>query len=156
MTAGVIIAIIALGLILIFLEIFLIPGTSLFGILGGLAILTGDILIYNNYGAKWGGIAVAATIVALAIAIAAGFRVIQSNKMAMKAEIKGKVNELEKDLYSIGDIGKAVTELRPNGKGVFNGQRVDVYSSGEYIQRESDLEIIKITNHKIYVKQAKT
>ena len=70
----------------------------------------------------------------------------------MKAEITGKVNEIEKNLYNIGDKGIAVSELRPNGKGMFNGNKIDIYSNGEYIQRDTAVEIIKITNDKIFVK----
>jgi len=152
----VILSIILVGLILIFLEIFLIPGTTLFGIIGGIALIIGVILIYSNYGAKWGNIAAVSTGVLVVAAVVAGFKVIESNKLAMKAEITGKVNELEKHLYNVGDKGTAVSELRPNGKGMFNGERADIYSTGEYIQRGSEVEIIKITHDKIFVKQSKT
>lgn len=155
MTLGIIIAIIAIGLILIFLEIFLIPGTTLFGIVGGVALIIGVLLIYYNYGNKWGNITVGITLFLVAVAVVAGFKVIQSNSLAMKAEITGKVNELDKHLYNVGDRGTTVSELRPNGKGMFSGNKIDIYSNGEYIQRESEVEIIKITHDKIYVKLIK-
>ncbi len=156
MTLGIIIAIILVGLVLIFLEIFLIPGTTLFGIVGGVALIAGVLLVYSTYGSKWGNIATASTIVFLAVAVVSGFKVIQSNKLAMKAEITGKVNELEKHLYNVGDKGMTVSELRPNGKGMFDGNKIDIYSNGEYIQRETEVEIIKITNDKIFVKPFKS
>ncbi len=156
MTLGFVLAIIFIGLLLIFLEIFFIPGTTLFGILGGIALLIGVIMVYSYYGTKWGNIAVTSSFIAVLIAIVAGFKVIQSNKLAMPAVITGRVNELEKDIYKVGDKGMAATEFRPNGKGTFNGNRIEVFSSGEYIQRDSEIEIIKITNDKIFVKQSKT
>lgn len=152
----VIISIILVGLILVFLEIFLIPGTTLFGIVGGVALLIGVILIYSNYGNQWGNIAAVSSGVACLITVVAGFKVIQSNKLAMKAEIKGRVNELEKHLYNVGDKGIAVSELRPNGKGIFNDTKVDIYSNGEYIQRDTEIEIIRIANDKIFVKPIKS
>jgi len=147
----VILSIILVGLILVFLEIFLIPGTTLFGIVGGIALVIGVILIYSNYGSKWGNITAVSTMVLVLVAFVAGFKVIESNKLAMKAEITGKVNELEKNLYNVGDKGVTVSELRPNGKGVFNENKIDVYSNGEYIQRDSEIEIIKITDRKSVV-----
>ncbi len=156
MTLGFVIAIILVGLLLIFLEIFFIPGTTLFGVVGGIALVIGVIMVYSYYGSKWGNIATVASLVSVLIALVAGFKVIQSNKLAMNAEITGRVNELEKNLYNIGDKGIAASELRPNGKGIFNDNRIDVYSNGEYIQRDSPIEIIKITNDKIFVKQSKT
>ncbi len=152
----VILAIILVGLLLVFLEIFLIPGTTLFGIVGGIALVIGVVLIYSNYGTKWGNISASVTFVAVIIAVIAGFRVIESNKLAMKGEITGKVNVLDRGECKVGDKGLAVTELRPNGKGMFNGNKIDIYSNGEYIQRDSEVEIIKITNDKIFVKQSKT
>ena len=148
----IILTIILLGLVLVFLEIFLIPGTTLFGIVGGVALLIGVLLVYSTYGSKWGNITALTTGVAVIISVVVGFKVIQSNKLAMKAEITGKVNEIEKNLYNIGDKGIAVSELRPNGKGMFNGNKIDIYSNGEYIQRDTAVEIIKITNDKIFVK----
>lgn len=124
----------------------------MFGIVGGVALVIGVALIYSTYGTYYGNISGAVTSVACLVAIAAGFKVIQSNKLAMKAEITGKVNELEKNLYTVGDKGVAVTELRPNGKGMFNETKVDIYSNGEYIQRDTAVEIVKITNDKIFVK----
>jgi membrane-bound ClpP family serine protease len=154
MTFWFVMAILLIGLLLIFLEIFFIPGTSLFGILGGIALMIGVIMIYSYYGAKWGHISVAASLVLVLVAVAAGFKVIQSNKLAMNAEITGRVNELE-NLYKIGEKGIAATEFRPNGKGVFNGNKIEVYSTGEYIERNSEIEIVKITKDKIFVKQSK-
>lgn len=156
MSFAIIISILLLGLLLIFLEMFVIPGTALFGIVGGIALIAGVALMYSYYGAKWGNITAGITGAALIVTVVAGFKVIQSNRIAMKAEIKSKVNVLDKHEYALGQKGKTVSELRPNGKAVFDNDRVDVYSEGEYIQRESDIEIIKITHNKIFVKQSKT
>jgi membrane-bound ClpP family serine protease len=157
MALGIIVIIILLGLVLVFLEMFVIPGTALFGILGGIALIAGVALMYTNYGSKFGNITAGITGISLFVAVAAGFKVIQSNRLAMKAEIKSKVNQLEHHHYNIGQVGKTVSSLRPNGKAIFgDDNKVDVYSEGDYIERESSIEIVKITNNKIFVKQSKT
>lgn len=156
MALSIILVIILLGLLLIFFEMFVIPGTALFGILGGIAMLAGVALMYSYYGSKWGNITAGVTGVALVFAVFAGFKVIQSNRIAMKAEIKSKVNVLDKHELIVGEKGKTVSDLRPGGKAIFADNRIDVYSEGEHIQRESEVEIIKITNHKIFVKQSKS
>ncbi|MBL0308324.1 MAG: hypothetical protein IPP77_01065 [Bacteroidetes bacterium] len=156
MALWVILAIILLGLVLIFLEIFLIPGTTLFGILGGVAVIVGVILIYTNYGSKWGNISVLVSVVFVAAAIFGGFKLIESNKMAMKAEITGKVNELNQNEFQLGEKGTTVSELRPNGKAVINGNKTEVYSLGDYIARGTEIEITKITHDKIFVKPLNT
>jgi membrane-bound ClpP family serine protease len=155
MALGFIIAIILVGLLLIFLEIFFIPGTTLFGILGGVAMLIGIVLMYSYYGNTYGNITLGTSSVAVLVAIVLGFKVIESNKLAMKAEITGKVNELETSALSVGDRGVAVTELRPNGKANFKGTKTEVFSSGEYIARDTEIEIVKITRDKIYIQPLK-
>jgi membrane-bound ClpP family serine protease len=156
MSFTIILLIILLGLVLIFLEMFVIPGTALFGILGGVALIAGVALIYSNYGAKWGSIGATVTGIALLVAVYAGFKIIQSNRMAMKAEIKSKVNVLDKHEFAVGQKGKTVSDLRPNGKAIFGDDKTDVYSEGEHVMRGSEVEIIKITSSKIFVKQSKT
>ena len=156
MTLGIILAIIFIGLVLVFLEIFLIPGTTLFGIGGGIALIIGVLMIYSYYGMFYGNIAASSTAGLVGVAVVAGFKVIQSNKLAMKAEITGKVNELERHLYEVGEKGLTVSELRPNGKAIFKGEKVDVYSTGEYIARNTEIEITKITHDKIFIKPVKS
>ena len=55
--------------------------------------------------------------------------------------------------YLIGQKGMAITDLRPSGKGEFNGVKLDILSQGEYIGRGSKLEITNIKNNKIVVKE---
>jgi membrane-bound ClpP family serine protease len=158
MALGFIIAIILVGLLLIFLEIFFIPGTTLFGILGGVALLAGIILMYTYYGKNYGNITLGISLIAVLISIGLGFRLIESNKLAMKAEITGKVNQLEISALNlkVGDTGVTLTELRPNGKATFSGTKTEVYSSGEYIARNTEIEIVKITRDKIFIQPLKS
>jgi membrane-bound ClpP family serine protease len=157
MTLGIVIAIILIGLLLIFLEIFLIPGTTLFGVVGGIALLIGVVMVYSYYGSKWGNITLLASSLSVVISVVLGFKVIQSNKLAMKAEIDGRVNELENaEELQIGALGITVTELRPIGKVVFAHKKLEVSSTGDYIHRETEVEIIQILGNKIIVQPIKS
>ncbi len=157
MTLGIVIAIILIGLLLIFLEIFLIPGTTLFGVVGGIALLIGVVMVYSYYGSKWGNITLLASSLSVVISVVLGFKVIQSNKLAMKAEIDGRVNELENaEELQIGARGITVTELRPIGKAVFAHKKLEVSSTGDYIHRETEVEIIQILGNKIIVQPIKS
>ncbi len=157
MTLGIVIAIILIGLLLIFLEIFLIPGTTLFGVVGGIALFIGVVMVYSYYGSKWGNITLLASSLSVAISVVLGFKVIQSNKLAMKAEIDGRVNELENaEELQIGARGITVTELRPIGKAVFAHKKLEVSSTGDYIHRETEVEIIQISGNKIIVQPIKS
>ena len=156
MTLTIVLLIIFLGLLLIFLEIFLIPGTTLFGVIGGLSLLAGVVVMYAYYGNLWGNITLATSSVLVVIAVLLGFRVIQSNRLAMKATVAGRVNEIDAIQLRVTDKGEAATDLRPGGKAIFNGHKTDVYSSGEFISRNTSVEIIKITSDKIFVSPLKS
>ena len=56
--------------------------------------------------------------------------------------------------YLLGKRGLALTDLRPSGAGDFDGVRFDVLSEGDYIEKGSELEIIKVGGSKLIVKQA--
>ena len=157
MTLGIVIAIILIGLLLIFLEIFLIPGTTLVGVVGGIALLIGVVMVYSYYGSKWGNITLLASSLSVVISVVLGFKVIQSNKLAMKAEIDSRVNELENaEELQIGALGITVTELRPIGKVVFAHKKLEVSSTGDYIHRETEVEIIQILGNQIIVQPIKS
>lgn len=151
MTLAVILAIIAIGLLLIFLEIFLIPGTTLFGVAGGVAVVIGVLLVYYYYGTYYGNISFGISLVSVLVSLFFGFRVIESNKLAMKAEIDGKVNNEDISLFQIGQTGSTLTDLRPNGKAKFDGGKTEVYSLGDFINRDTVIHIVKINGNKIYV-----
>ena len=57
---------------------------------------------------------------------------------------------------NVGDKGVTVTELRPNGKANFNGTKTEVYSNREYIARDTEIEIAKITRDKVFIQPLKT
>ncbi len=156
MALWVILAIILVGLLLIFLEIFFIPGTTLFGIAGGVAVGIGVLLMYSYYGQKAGNLTLIISLTAVFVSIALGFRVIQTNKLAMKGTIDGRVNEPEISFLNVGDRGTAITELRPNGKAIFGSNKVEVYSTGDYVKRDSEIEVIKINGSKIFVQPIKS
>lgn len=157
MTLAIVVAIILIGLLLIFLEIFIIPGTTLFGVVGGVALFIGVVMVYSYYGSKWGNLTFLGSVVAVGISVVLGFKVIQSNKLAMKAEIDGRVNEFENiENLQIGTRGVTLTELRPIGKAIFAHQKLEVSSTGDYIHRETEIEIIQISGNKIIVQPIKS
>lgn len=51
----------------------------------------------------------------------------------------------------IGDTGKADTYLRPSGKIVVGEKRLDAVTAGEFIEKGSVIEIIKIDGNRIIV-----
>ena len=57
--------------------------------------------------------------------------------------------------YLIGKKGEASTDLRPSGKGEFDGVKLDILSEGDYIKKGATLEITEIKNNKIFVREVR-
>ena len=55
--------------------------------------------------------------------------------------------------YLLGKRGTATTDLRPSGVGDFDGVRFDVLSEGDYIEKGTALEIVRVNGSKLIVKQ---
>ena len=52
---------------------------------------------------------------------------------------------------SVNDEGIALTELRPAGSALFFERKYDVLTSGEFIEKNSRIKILKIEGNKIIV-----
>ena len=53
----------------------------------------------------------------------------------------------------LGKKGKVIAPLRPAGTAVIDGERVDVVSFGDYIDKDAEIEVVKIEGSKLLVKQ---
>lgn len=147
-----IIGIIALGLIFIFIEVFLIPGTAFVGVLGGLLMALGVFLSYTNLGVMEGNVTLGISAIILLILLVFGLRKISSLSWSLNDNIDSKVNVLEKDLVKPGDKGTTFSTLRPNGKALINNLRLEVYSIGDFIDKGDPVVVTKVTPDRIYVK----
>lgn len=153
MSLLVILLIIALGLLFIFIELFLIPGTAFVGLLGLIVSGAGVYLTYDYHGATYGHIVMLVTSVAAVIMLVIGLKRISSLRWADPDAIDSKVNVLEEVPVNEGDTGVAFNVLRPNGMATFGDKRLEVYSIGEYIDKDTPVVVTKVTHDRIYVKQ---
>ena len=55
----------------------------------------------------------------------------------------------------IGKNGKALTDLRPSGTALIENSRIDVVTSGEYINKGSNILVISEEGSKIVVQKRK-
>lgn len=152
MTWMIIFGLIFIGLLLVFVEVIFIPGTTVVGIIGGVLMIIGIYFVYKEYGNEIGNYTLGFSVLANVILLIVGFKFITSNKATLNASIDSKVNILDLEKIKIGDNGTTFTVLRPNGKAIINGERVEVYSVGEYIDKDTSVEVSKIADNKIFVK----
>ncbi len=152
MTWSVIIPLIILGLLLVLLEIFILPGLVA-GIVGGLIVIFGIYQSYSSYGTAAGTITLLSTIAVFIILMVVFFKSGTWKKLALSDAIGSKMNTIDKPMH-IGDKGIAISRLAPMGKAMFGNEYFEVSTNGDFIDENTEITIIKVEGNKIFVKRA--
>jgi membrane-bound ClpP family serine protease len=146
------------GLVLIFLEFFL-PG-AVAGTLGVIALILSLFLAGDN--AVQMGISI---IIAIAVSITVFFMMIRVfgkklvllNKMVLADSARkedGYVTNINRtDL--LGKEGITLTMLRPAGTIIIGNERIDVVTEGDFIEKNSKVNVIKVEGARIVVREVR-
>ena len=100
-------------------------------------------------------------VVVIAVMLVISIVVFSSKKikspLKLDTDLQGKnlfIDETDME-YLIGKKGVALTDLRPSGKGEFDGVKLDILSSNYYIKKDSALVITEVKNNRILVQEEK-
>jgi membrane-bound ClpP family serine protease len=146
-----IIILIFLGVAFLLLEILVIPGTTVAGIVGFVMIFIGLWQAYASKGIMEGHIALGSTLVITVLTLYFSFKAGTWKKMALKTTIDGKMDQLEGIMIKEGDTGNTISRLAPSGKAIFNNEIIEVHTFGEFIDQEVEITVISVKDNKIFV-----
>lgn len=151
MTWSIIITLIAVGFLLVILEIFVLPG-FIAGILGGVAVIVGISQAFVHYGNKAGAYTLGSSFVLFVGIMFFFFREKTWTKLALHDVIDGQVNTHERSKVQVGDTGKSVSRISPSGNALINDNIVEVHTTTTPIDPETEIKVIQIDGYKILVK----
>tara|TARA_B100000945_G_scaffold8024_1_gene6532 strand:+ start:63 stop:1415 length:1353 start_codon:yes stop_codon:yes gene_type:complete len=158
------------GIILIGIEIFVIPGFGFFGILGLLFTISSLVLIMVNndfldftfvfptelFNAT--GSVLLAVLGFIVLLFFGGVKI--SESQYFKKISLDNIQDSDKGFTSkinnndiIGKKGKSFTILRPSGKVIIENKIFDASTSGEYIDKNKNIEVVENEGTSIKVKQ---
>jgi membrane-bound serine protease (ClpP class) len=161
-----------LGVVLLVVEIFLIPGFGVTGISGIVLMIAAlvlsrqefviprvpwqwDIFLRNlrNVGFGFVGSLVLLVVILRIFPRTPGLKrlILESNQDTMAGYT---VQSLESSALLTGRRGKAITSLRPAGKAEFEGEVLVVETDGEFIEPGSQVEVIEVSGNRIVVRRA--
>jgi membrane-bound ClpP family serine protease len=163
-----------LGLILIGLEVFVMPGFGVTGISGVVLLVASLVLVTLEKmpatATEWGslGETLATFVTGMLAAIVVAFtlawylpHIPYANRLILPPPAED--GELEADTASggppraaaalLGAIGEAATPLRPAGKARFGDDYLDVISEGDYINPGARIQVVEIEGNRIVVKE---
>lgn len=152
MSLGVIILLIVLGIVLMVLEVLVVPG----GILGivALGMIGGGIYgVYDSFGTTAGHISLAISAVATIGSVYISLKSNTWNKLALNDELTGNVNSGNTYIPKVGDIGMAISDIRPMGTALFSDEKVEVSSEGEKIPVHTPIIILRVEGNKVFVQK---
>ncbi len=152
MTIFIIILLLVLGVVLILLEFFVLPGITVAGIAGIVMMLGGIYLSYHHFGNTIGHLTVLGSVVFSLVALWLALKSGTWNRIMLKTEIDSKVEKLEEDLVAIGDEGVCLSRLAPMGSVRINNHIVEAKSIGTYVDEKTEVKVVKIVDKVIVVK----
>jgi membrane-bound ClpP family serine protease len=152
MTWTIIIILILVGLLFLILEVVVIPGTTVVGIVGFILMIVAVWQTYLVYGSTSGHLVLGGTLVLTLVGLRFALRSKTWDKVMLKSNIDGRANIIPEGSIKVGDVGISSSRIVPTGKALINDQYFEVCSSGEFIDPENEIEVVKIEHNKIFVK----
>jgi membrane-bound serine protease (ClpP class) len=154
-----------IGVILVLIEIFVVPGFGVIGIGGVILLRTGLVLsLLNNVDFNFEGVSGADTgrafmIVLSGTLLGMASMIWLSNRIGTKGVFQkiALTADLENTFSSpvltglIGSTGTALTVLRPSGKVLINGEVYDGVSESGFIEKGVTIRVVRFENAQVYV-----
>jgi membrane-bound serine protease (ClpP class) len=156
---------VASGLVLLAVEIFVTPGFGLAGVAGIAALLSGLSLSLIGGGATWDFIlrAVGRVIFSLLLAMIGSLVLLRflprlpfGKRLILQTGLaagEGYTSPPDTDKQWLGKRGIAVSPLRPSGIADVEGERVDVVSDGEFIEMGAQIVVTRVDGNRIVVRR---
>jgi len=157
------------GVALLVVEVFVLPGHLISGMLGTIFILVAVLMaMVDQYpGGPWVptipdltrpfinlGLATVLALFMITIAAKCLPRTSAWDQLALKATSAGEITAPTTDLQPqdfLGKEGVAVSFLRPAGKAMIGNQLADVVTEGDLIPKDSRVKVVKVEGNRVVV-----
>jgi membrane-bound serine protease (ClpP class) len=145
------------GMLLIAIEAFVLPGLGAPGIAGillvGFTAYEAWVQIGPAWGLTLGGAALLASIGVLVVLSRTGL----GRRLTLTASIDGRApydEDAKRAGLARGSRGLTVTPLRPSGFAMFDDNRVEVRSDGDFVARDVLVQVVALRDGKVFVEVA--
>lgn len=165
-----------LGMGLLLLEVFVVPGFGVFGI-SGILLMVGSLVMAGStfsgmtsgerFQETMGGLGTLAGSLVTVIVVASLLNHFLPSIPLLKHLILTPPGQITEDglhdrskaavvtaaaLVGVGDQGIATSTLRPAGKAIFDGNYIDVVSEGAYIEHDTAIEVVRVAGNRAVVR----
>ena len=146
----IIIVLIVAAVILFLVELFVIPGISIAGILAGACMIYANYYAFAYLGTTAGFITLGVSAIACIGSLILFMRSKTLDKVALKKNITSKVDQVK-----VGDTGVAITRLALIGNAEIDGNIVEVKSMDGFLNEKTPIIVNRIADGVIMVEKKK-
>lgn len=156
------IILLAVGLVALIIEVFIVPGFGVAGVIAILSIGAATFMALIGSLPTWGDVVRASGILAVAAGIVTAAFWVIVRQLPTSGRWKGVFLRTAEDAaagYIVGDtrsdligaVGVALTDLRPAGSAKVNGERLDVVAEGGFVDRGQRVRVIRSEAYRLVV-----
>ncbi len=151
-----ILGLIIFGFLLVVIEIFLIPGFNIFGVLGFISIAGGIFVAYSKLPAFYAHLILIGSLFFSSILIWLFTRSKSWKKLVLdtnESKEAGFSVQNREYLELLNKSGVAHSMLRPAGIVIIEGKKYDVVTEGGFINKDERIQVVEVAGNRIVVRQ---
>lgn len=146
------------GILLLLIEIFIVPGLGLAGVVGFGFLMIAVYFIGREYGSVPAILSFVSSMLVVGLGFVLFLKTSAADWLVMKTQLGASENHLNQ--IARGLKGRTITPLYPSGKAAFvlEGREVflDVSTAGEYIDKGFEVEVERLEAGRIFVRSRQT
>lgn len=139
------------GLLFLVAEVIFIPGTTVVGLVGFGLLAAGIWYGYRDLGTATGHSMLAGSAVAVGLLIYLGLRPRAINRVALTNVNHARVQDVRHPDVLPGATGRTLSALRPAGTVLFEDDRREVTTRGEFLPAGTQVRVLGIEHNRIVV-----
>ncbi len=151
---------ILVGFGLIVVEVYLIPGFNVVGVLGFLLIVFAIGYVFSEMGPAGGAVALAGSLATGTMLFYGLWKSGAWDRFILAASLRHDVDvaarEHEHRSRYLGKTGVAMTPLRPTGVVEIDGERIEVVTEGEFIASGSSIRVVAMDRRRYFARLENT
>ena len=112
-------------------------------------------MVFNEVSVTMGAVFLTLDLILIPVMIIVGLKLLARSPVTLRTRLsrsKGVTSQSPDLADLLNRHGKALSHLRPGGVALIDGQRRDVVSRGEFIAKDSAIEVIAVTGNQIIVR----
>ncbi|SHK11387.1 NfeD family protein [Hymenobacter psychrotolerans] len=139
------------GLLFLAAEVVFIPGTTIVGLIGFGLLAAGVWFAYRDFGSATGHILLVSSLAVTGLLVYIGLKPKNMARVALTDVNNSHVRDARLPDVQPGTTGRALSALRPAGTVLFEENRREVTTRGEFVPAGTEVRVLRIEQNRIVV-----